>query len=135
MSMDGTIKRRGVKKFIPTEDQRETVVGLKAVGTTDERIAEILGISADTLVKHFRYEIENGLKSVLGRIANNLFRQALNGDTTAAIFILKTRAKWSERIEVDRVDQPNVIIIDTTDKKGPDDYSDEELAAIIGSEK
>ena len=135
MSMDGTIKRRGVKKFIPTEDQRETVVGLKAVGTTDERIAEILGISADTLTKHFRYEIENGLKSVLGRIANNLFRQALNGDTTAAIFILKTRAKWSERIEIDRVDQPNVIIIDTTDKKDPDDYSDEELAAIIGSEK
>lgn len=133
--MDGTIKRRGVKKFIPTEDQRETVVGLKAVGTTDERIAEILGISADTLTKHFRYEIENGLKSVLGRIANNLFRQALNGDTTAAIFILKTRAKWSERIEIDRVDQPNVIIIDTTDKKDPDDYSDEELAAIIGSEK
>ena len=135
MSNSGTIKRRCAKKFIPTEDQRETVVGLKAVGTTDERIAEILGISADTLTKHFRYEIENGLKSVLGRIANNLFRQALNGDTTAAIFILKTRAKWSERIEVDRVDQPNVIIIDTTDKKGPDDYSDEELAALIGSEK
>ena len=133
--MDGTIKRRGVKKFIPTEDQRETVVGLRAVGATTERIAEILHVSIDTVEKHFRHELDNGLKSVLGRIANNLFRQALNGDTTAAIFILKTRAKWSERIEIDRVDQPNVIIIDTTDKKDPDDYSDEELAAIIGSEK
>ena len=80
-------------------------------------------------------KIENGLKSVLARIANNLFRQALNGDTTASIFVLKTRGRWSERIEIDRVDQPDVIIIDTTDRKGPDDYSDEELAAIIGSEK
>ena len=135
MSNDGIIKRRCAKKFVPTEDQRETVVGLRAVGATTERIAEILHVSIDTVEKHFRHELDNGLKSVLGRIANNLFRQALNGDTTAAIFILKTRAKWSERIEVDRVDQPNVIIIDTTDKKGPDDYSDEELAAIIGSEK
>ena len=133
-SVDGAIKRRrGVKKFIPTEDQRETVVGLKAVGTTDERIAQILGISADTLTKHFRYEIENGLKSVLARIANNLFRQALNGDTTAAIFILKTRAKWSERIEIDQINQPNVLVIDTSDRRPLDDYTDEELLGLATS--
>ena len=130
---NGTIKKRGVKKFIPTEDQREMVIGLKAVGTTDERIAEILGISADTLTKHFRYEIENGLKSVLGRIANNLFRQALNGDTTAAIFILKTRAKWSERIEIDQINQPNVLVIDTSDQRPLDDYTDEELLGLATS--
>ena len=130
---NGTIKKRGVKKFIPTEDQREMVIGLKAVGTTDERIAEILGISADTLTKHFRYEIENGLKSVLARIANNLFRQALNGDTTAAIFILKTRAKWSERIEIDQINQPNVLVIDTSDRRPLDDYTDEELLGLATS--
>ena len=130
---NGTIKKRGVKKFIPTEDQREMVIGLKAVGTTDERIAEILGISADTLTKHFRYEIENGLKSVLGRIANNLFRQALNGETTAAIFILKTRAKWSERIEIDQINQPNVLVIDTSDQRPLDDYTDEELLGLATS--
>ena len=136
MSTNGTIKRRCAKKFVPTEDQRETVVGLKSIGATSERIASILKISVDTLDKHFKQELESGLQTVLGQIASNLFRQALDGDTTAAIFILKTRAKWSEKIEIDRLDQPGTLVIHTSGRS-PDDYTDEELVAIIeaGREK
>ncbi|MHB1910413.1 MAG: hypothetical protein ACYCQJ_16330 [Nitrososphaerales archaeon] len=126
MSDSGIIKKRRPGKFIPTDEQREQVVGLKAVGATDERIAHILGISPDTLTKHFKIELECGLQEVLSRIATNLFRQALAGDVTASIFVLKTRAGWSEK---------SVHVLEAvTAPRDPDAYSGEQLLQIIGGE-
>jgi predicted transcriptional regulator len=59
-------------------------------------IAHKLGITDDTLRKHYKKELEDGRIDANASIANTLFNQAKKGNMTAAIFWLKTRAGWKE---------------------------------------
>ena len=108
--MSGLIKRRkgGQKPHVPTPEAREKVRILKMAGLTDEHVARILGISADTLVRHYRADVEDGRNELLREVTGTLYRKALAGDVTACIFILKTRAGWSERVEVSAEMETNV---------------------------
>lgn len=63
-------------------------------------ICKVLGVSENTLRKYYKQELDVGLAESCANVANTLLQKALNGDTTAAIFFLKARAKWSERVEV-----------------------------------
>ena len=143
-------KKRGRPRFVPTDAQRERVVALKAIGATNETVAKILGIDRETLTANFREEIETGVADILGQVVGTLFKQALAGDTTALIFICKTRLGWSERSRLEILPPPEdkvlysgtdengrlvsvyangkTVIIDTM---GADDYTDEELLQII----
>lgn len=132
MSDTGIIKRGQRKRHIPTPESRERVVMLKMVGSTDETIGRVMGLSVDCLTKWYRTELETGRASMLADIASTLIKQALHGDVTAAIFVLKTQAKWSEKIQVETNQPGQVLIIHTDD---PHDYTDEELVAIINSEQ
>jgi hypothetical protein len=69
---------------------------LSAVGIPHEDIAMKIGISADTLVKHYKEDLDNGRIDANASIGQTLFQQAKNGNTAAAIFWLKTRARWKE---------------------------------------
>jgi hypothetical protein len=69
---------------------------MAACGVPHERIASVLRISHVTLTKYYAYELENGLDAAINEMGNALFRRGLAGDTTAAIFWLKTRARWRE---------------------------------------
>ena len=109
-----SIKKRG-KNFIPTDQDRELVLGLRAIGATHQRIGQVLGISHDTLVRHFPHELEMGFDRLKAEIASTLFRKALDGDTTCLIFLAKTRLGWTERIEVQTQQECQVILIDTND--------------------
>ena len=80
----------------PTEKDRETVKRLSALGVPHEDIATRLKISADTLVKHYKDELDEGRIDANAAIAGTLFNQAKKGNTAAAIFWLKTRARWKE---------------------------------------
>ena len=80
----------------PTEKDRETVKRLSALGVPHEDIATRLKISADTLVKHYKDELDEGRIDANAAIAGTLFNQAKRGNTAAAIFWLKTRARWKE---------------------------------------
>ena len=80
----------------PTEKDRETVKRLSALGVPHEDIATRLKISADTLVKHYKDELDEGRIDANATIAGTLFQQAKKGNTAAAIFWLKTRARWKE---------------------------------------
>lgn len=117
------------KKFIPTDQDRELVIGLRAIGATHQRIGEVLGISHDTLTRHFPHELEIGYDELRGQIASKLFQMALDGDVTCLIFLAKTRLGWTEKNYVEYSRSPETkIIIDTRD---PDSYTDEELVRII----
>ena len=136
MSTDGNktggIKRRRVRRaHVPTPESREKVRMLKLVGATDEQVGRILGMSVDCLVEHYRQDLDDGKAEVLGKVAQTLYQKALDGDVTSCIFILKTKARWSERIEVDAPSQYKTLIIDTSTQRSIDDYSDEELVAIM----
>ena len=130
----GVIKRRGGHRaHMPTPESREKVRMLKLVGATDEQIGRILGISADSLVKHYKQDLDDGKAEILGKVAQTLYQKALDGDVTSCIFLLKTKAKFTERLEIDQINQPNVLVIDTSEQRPLDDYTDEELLALATS--
>lgn len=84
------------KEHKPTDDSKKLVRGLSAVGIRYIDIAQKLDINDDTLVKHYKKELEDGRIDANASIGQTLFQQAKDGNTTAAIFWLKTRAGWKE---------------------------------------
>lgn len=84
------------KEHIPTDESRKLVRSLSAVGIKYVDIANKLEISDDTLVKHYKRDLEDGRVDANASIGQTLFQQAKNGNTAAAIFWLKTRAQWKE---------------------------------------
>jgi hypothetical protein len=82
----------------PTEKQRRTVKSMAAMGIRQEEIAGKLGIrSPKTLRAHFREELDSGATDANYNVATALYNQAISGNTAAAIFWMKTRARWRDR--------------------------------------
>ena len=84
------------KEHKPNQASRDTAKRLSALGCPHEDIAIRLKISADTLVKYYKEELDEGRIDANAAIAGTLFNQAKKGNTAAAIFWLKTRARWKE---------------------------------------
>lgn len=80
----------------PTEQTRKLVENLSAAGIRHEDIALYLGITRPTLNRYYSDELRLGLVRANASIAQTVFNQAKEGNTTAAIFWLKTRAGWRE---------------------------------------
>lgn len=85
----------------PTNHSRELVSLHATVGTPQETIADILEIDSKTLRKYYRKELDQSVAKANATIGGTLFNKAKSGDTAAAIFWMKTRARWSERNELD----------------------------------
>ena len=100
------------KKYTPTAENKKLVKTLAAVGITFEDIATKLEISADTLVKYYKKELDDGRIDANASIGQTLFQQAKNGNTAAAIFWLKTRARWKETqaVELSGPDGAEMVI-------------------------
>lgn len=88
----------------PTEATRQTVSLHATVGTKQDVIAEILGISVDSLQRHYRAEIDTSREKANASVGGALFKKAMGGDTTAMIFWLKTRARWRETLDISNED-------------------------------
>jgi hypothetical protein len=86
----------GRPPHLPDTTTRNKVFMLSTVGTRHEDIATVLGISADTLTKYYHDELAKGRIEANASVAETLFKQAKEGNTTAMIFWLKSRAKWKE---------------------------------------
>jgi hypothetical protein len=86
----------GRPPHLPNGDTRNKVFMLSTVGTRHEDIATVLGISTDTLTKYYHDELAKGRIEANASVAETLFKQAKEGNTTAMIFWLKSRAKWKE---------------------------------------
>jgi hypothetical protein len=84
------------KPHEPTDETRQLVALHATVGTPQETIADILGIDAKTLRKHYREELDQSMAKANAQIGGVLFKKAKDGDTAAAIFWMKTRARWRE---------------------------------------
>lgn len=83
----------------PTEEQRQTAEFMAAIGIPQHDIAACFGMNHETLRKHFRTELDLGGARMLTKVAGSLYRQAMAGSVSACIFILKTRAGWSEHVD------------------------------------
>ena len=89
------------KKHEPTAETRTKVNVLASVGTPQDQIALVIGISKNTLIKHYRKELDTAMTMANAQVAQSLYQQAKSGNTSAAIFWLKCRAGWVDRQAVD----------------------------------
>lgn len=95
----------------PTPEARERVRELTGLGATQPFIAARLNISEDTLQRHYRAELDQGVEDLNSQVAGSLFSNAKSGNVAAQIFWLKTRARWKEPREDTPQDQRIVVVI------------------------
>lgn len=74
------------------------------VGTPQPTLAKILGMSTETMTKYYREELDTAKAQANASIAGRLYKKAMDGDTTAMIFWLKTQARWRETIDISNED-------------------------------
>ena len=84
-----------------TDENKRLVKTLAAVGIRHEDIAVKLGISSDSLVRHYKRDLDDGRVDANAAIGKSLYEQAKAGNTSAMIFWLKTRAGWAETQKVE----------------------------------
>src|SRR5690554_800599 len=86
----------GAPPHEPTRATRELVQLHTMVGTTQETLADIIGIDPKTLRKYYREELDQSKARANATIGGALFNKAKSGDTAAMIFWMKTQAGWKE---------------------------------------
>ena len=89
------------KKHEPTPETRLQVKTLASVGTPQDQIAIVVGITKNTLLKYYRKELDTAMTMANAKVAQSLFQQANAGNTVAAIFWLKCRAGWVDAQKVE----------------------------------
>lgn len=89
------------EKIFLNDKQRDLIEELaKTLGC--QRIADRLGISKNTLLRIFKEEPEllarykKAKSKTAEQITKSLIQKALDGDTTALLFYLKTHEKWRQ---------------------------------------
>ena len=88
----------GKKPMQFTDADREKVKSLAGCGVPQESIAALVGqngISVESLVKHFKREMERGRAQAHELISKSLCHRALSSDTLA-IFYAKTQMRWRD---------------------------------------
>lgn len=74
---------------------------MSTCGVQQDNIALVLGIDAKTLRKHYRKELDAALAEAVSDIGKSLLNKAREGCTKSQIFFLKTRGRWSEKMELE----------------------------------
>ena len=108
---------------VPTAEQRTMVAALVACGVRQEMICTRiinpqtgLPITRQTLRKAFSNELKNGVEDANAMVAASLFKKA-TGDgkqsVAAAIFWLKTRARWVDSVRLEHTGVPDAPPIKT----------------------
>jgi len=99
----------GRPKFEPTpETERVCSLGV-AFGLNHVQIAKLVGCSPKTLRKHFSHALETGKERLVMSLGSKLYTKAMKGDTISAIFLAKTKAGFTEKVEHEGL--PNAISI------------------------
>lgn len=110
----------------PTEEQRKTVEAMCGYGIPEVDIARVLDIDPKTLRKHYRRELDTAFVHANARVAQSLFNQATTGNNVAAaIFWLKVRAGWRDRITVENI---NTTVSDEPEPEARPTEEDEDAS-------
>ena len=86
----------GSPEHAPTEQDRGMVTTMVAYGIPQREVAAVVGVSINTLRKHYKNEIDTAGARATTRIAETLYRRALDGSIRACTFWLERRGgdKW-----------------------------------------
>lgn len=104
--MTKKINKGGRPPITLTDEQVAQVEALGSV-LSIEQIADYLGISKTTFYAIMERQPEvserykKGKAKAIGDVAQGLLQQARDGNTTAAMFYLKTQAGWRETQQID----------------------------------
>lgn len=101
----------GANKHIVTDELKQRVSDLVMSGAPIHIICEIIGITDDTLRKHYDYELKTAKTVAIERIGKTVYQQAVAGDSKAQALYLKTQGASQGWIEKQIVE--NVISEDT----------------------
>lgn len=85
------------QEYIPTPEHRQSVRVMSACSITEENMAQIIGCNRRELRRYYKFEIENGSQEVVFKVADRLYQEAMKGNVSALIFIMKTKGNWRER--------------------------------------
>lgn len=115
------MKKNGRPLVVLTDEQNYKIEALAAV-LTQEQIADYLGIGRTTFYEIMKRDpkvlehYKKGKSDAILDVGQNLITQARLGNTSAAIFYLKTQAGWKEpEQEKQETSQPLTIIIKKDD--------------------
>lgn len=100
-------------KHIPTDELRAKVRERTAAGIGQESISKALRIDKKTLRLYYRAELDDAHDDAVQEMARSLYDMGTKDkNVTAAIFWLKTRARWSEARPdpVDAEDKGTLVI-------------------------
>lgn len=136
--MTKPVKRRG-HPLVPIDIKR--VEKLAARGLTQEQICDAIGISVQTMINRKRENVElleaikRGNAHGIAAVTNALYDQALDGNTSAAIFYLKNRAGWKDKVEFGLDDSLPLPLIIQLPPEGPVIDVKPEPVPTLGSKK
>tara|TARA_R110000744_G_scaffold45288_5_gene100634 strand:+ start:128 stop:475 length:348 start_codon:yes stop_codon:yes gene_type:complete len=106
-----------MKKFIPTEKDKKTVIDMTGKGFKTEEIATCIfkengkPITGMTLRNVFKQEIALGKIQTDERVASVMQEMALSGDNTkATMFWLESRRKWNKENNVELAGEIKVLL-------------------------
>src|SRR4051794_26691266 len=116
----------GRRAHRPDPAQRRQVEAMAAYGIPAIDISRVVGVDPKTLRKCYRDELDLGETKANAQVAGFLFSAAKNGNVTAQIFWLKTRARWHE-VPTELRHSGSIKTQDVTQ------LSDAELERLIGS--
>jgi hypothetical protein len=105
-------KRGGQPPHAPTDQTRAMVNAMAACGMTQVQIARVIGIHDETLRIHYRRELDIGTIEANAKVAEALFKLAVGGDVTAAIWWSKCRMGWSERQAVEHSGSVSLVVVE-----------------------
>lgn len=92
------------RKFTPTDEQRKIVERCSGQGVPEKMIAKIIGVALETLILHFRDNLELGKAMAADRKTRMLEDYIANGGReglTALIFSLKAQFGWRDTARVE----------------------------------
>ena len=101
-----------MQAFEPSDEHRRTVRALAGFGIRQDDIAIHLGIDPKTLRRHFREELDRGVIEANAKVAQSLFHLAtVDKNVSAAIFWLKARAGWREKVSVEHTGADGTAVL------------------------
>lgn len=103
----------GAPAFQPTDEHRNLVRKLAGYGLPHEQIGALVagGIHRDTLVAHFRQELDEGKASANERIGRTLFEKAMAGDTASLIWWTKAQMRWTSLQQIQVQSDQRISIV------------------------
>lgn len=91
----------GRPPHFPTDKTRNQVEAMSSYGIPQEDISKVLGITRNTLIKHYRRELDVAEAKANAMVAGQLYKNCMSGKEASIFFWLKTRAGFKETIKTE----------------------------------